>query len=255
MLNARPDLQILLQNMPTPKTSSHQALLEHCRFLCLNWPIFAAHYDFRYPALKMRNYTGRQLGIQEIVKRITWGSDSYSRPADPNNMERTAKLERFRPARNEDQPIAKINGQWGFKEQLVIAYGDGSFSPSMPGKLTGPKAEVAKALQRKCREAGNFPLDYETEWLQGKPRIVFLWIDEYLTSKVLSDGNLLAGDVGQRVPLVDNIHAVVGMPIPENADPPFPIIFNRDVNAARNIGSIFIAHARNEGRPVRFYCF
>ena len=179
----------------------------------------------RYRHLKMNAYIGKQKAMDELVKRLTWGSEQNQE--GHNNRPRTQILDRWKRAPNVDPgPDEYVNGM--YNKQIVLAFGDASLGPAMRGTRPAPNKAVIKAINLKSKELGRFPVDYPVEWLRGKKRLVLVFIDEYLTSQIGSNAYLAVDEPGERVEHKDGIYAVVSFR-------GCPSLWNRDINAARNM--------------------
>ena len=97
-------------------------------------------------------------------------------------------------------------------KRIVVVFGDGSFSPSSPGKLPANFRLIRQKLKEKAKLLGCFPNDFEVEELCGKERMVVLDIGEFNTSVNWADPSLPLDDAGIKAKHVRGIYAVVTHP-------------------------------------------
>ena len=110
---------------------------------------------------------------------------------------RTIRVDRWKrdSNRDDDNPSydsTSKDSQSSHKQQkrIIIVFGDGSFSPNMPGKLSANFRDIRKKLKEKSKMLGVFPPSHPIPELRGKRRLVVLDIDEYKTSRNYSDPTL-----------------------------------------------------------------
>ena len=142
-------------------------------------------------------------------------------------------------------------------KRFVVLFGDGSFSPTMPSKLSAPTRECRLALKRKVKELGKFPQDHPIKELRGKDRMVVLDIDEYHTSQQGAVPLLHHESDGFPTENVRDIWAVVVVKgilfmSYSNNQTEHSTVWNRDVNSCRNMAIIFLSVLLYGTRPKRF---
>ena len=95
------------------------------------------------------------------------------------------------------------------QKRIIIIFGDGSFSASMPGKLSSNFRDIRKKLLEKSEMLGCFPETFHIPELRGKKRLVVLDIDEFKTSINWSDPSLPPNSPVHPIKHVKDIYAVV----------------------------------------------
>ena len=236
----RLSIQQIEDLIPSPKTANVSTFKRHIEHVLKHWKSLTDFYDARFRGLLFDAYKGRQRMLEEAVRIFTGGSHKYHDVpctqrqvpprADPRRIEPLPdpdrrKLRAFGPA--QAPPVPKA-GKWRKKPpdkqpplgRVVVAFGDGAFSPSMPGKLPVATRRLLKHMRHVSRRI-------------GRDKFVVCMIDEYLTSQVCSRCQLRTLENRYR------LHAV-------RACKTCDMVWNRDVNASRNIGQIF-RHARDHG--------
>ena len=176
-------IQNVLSSMPPKKTSRLESIIVYIQHVLHHYHSLQTHFDVRYSKLKFQNFVGKQNALNEVVRCLTWRSKKYgpNAPQLQQTARQPAHEHRWRNAPIVDLPNSRIyNPHDPGPGRLVIVVGDGSFSPSMAGKLTTPKKAFYKRLQQVSRLLGRF----EDGPRAGRQRLVVMTIDEYRTSKV-----------------------------------------------------------------------
>jgi len=229
------DARPLIDGMPSVKTTILDNLRVAITYRLHNFWDICRHYDqdWRYRVLQLKSYKGRQKGLEEIGRRLTFGSAKYGSDPRPHHIQLLEPQARRRPSFVPQSPVDKPNED--SVQHYIIAFGNGS-APLLRGKLPAPSKRV---------------LDHLKSLHRRNVRISIIVIDEYLTSQVcaechqrtlvhLKDRSMSPNAPGAK------IHAVLKCTSCST-------VWNRDVMAAKNILYIFLYMALNNNeRPDSF---
>lgn len=225
----------LVDTMPSVKTANFVTLTAAilARLACFEEICAFYDEDQRYRVLKLKNYKGRQLALEEMGRRLTFGSHKYGHHQKPSHRHMMDPLVKKRPSFT---PLPSTdNDNEDNTHHYIIAFGNGS-APHLRGKLPAPSKRLLGHLKSLSK------------------RNVFvstIIIDEYLTSQVcaechqrslvnLRERSLPSTATGSK------IHAVLKCTSCST-------VWNRDVMASKNILYIFQYMAtHNNERPRPF---
>jgi hypothetical protein len=225
----------LINTLPSVKTANFGVLSDAILDRLACFADICAFYDDsqRYKILKFKNYKGRQLALEEMGRRLTFGSSKYGRQPKPFHRHMIDPPTRKRPS---FAPLPSIdNYNEDNIHHYIVAFGNGS-APHLRGKLPAPSKRFLRHLKSLSK------------------RNVFVStviIDEYLTSQVcakchqrtlvnLRERSMPSTTAGSK------IHAVLKCSSCST-------VWNRDVMAAKNILYIFQYMAlHNNERPEPF---
>lgn len=168
---ASPELIEVIDGIESLKTANMDTLRHAIQYRMDNFENIAYYYDFdrRFRKLKMKNYQGRQKGLDEICRRLTYGSNKYGVPPKPRHAHMLS-------------PAPKRPGSWAplpscdrheenRSQHYIIAFGNGACG-AMNGKLPSPVKRLRSHLQKVAKR---------------NVFISIIYIDEYNTSKVCAE--------------------------------------------------------------------
>jgi hypothetical protein len=228
----------LIDGMPSVKTADFGTLRAAILYRLNNFAELCAYYDEgqRFQILKLKSYKGRQKGLEEMGRRLTFGSHKYGQHPKPLHRHMIDP-----PTRNRSSfaILPSIdNPREDSTQHYIIAFGNGS-SPNLRGKLPAPSKRFLEHLKSLSRR---------------NVQVSTVIIDEYLTSQVCAEchrrtlvnlrerskSSMSSGAAGQK------IHAVLKCTSCNT-------VWNRDVMAAKNMRHIFVYMALNNNeRPDPF---
>ena len=216
--------QAIENDMPSPKTASTAVLDRFIAYVLQHYRELVAFYDDRWAKLPFQRFRGRQKALAEVCRRFTIGSKKYG-------------AHRLEPQRSLDTEPPPNPVKWkramphDEAKRTVVAFGDATFSPTMKGKMAGVSRIVFRAL---CHQ-------------ERLGHLVLVKVPEFRSSKVCSKCQTLTLEhVRERTD--DNqvpgssLHAVLKC---KNC----ATVWNRDVNAARNLRFI-ASHMSKNGNNV-----
>lgn len=224
----------VIDEIPTVKSASYSTLVNGILYRMYNWQILTNFYDqdLRFNVQKLKSYKGRQKGINEIARRLTFGSKKYGRDQDAMEYELTNT-----PQPTKWKPKLSCDRSYETKDHnYIIAYGKATWG-NHTGKLPAPTKRLVNELRKIVRRRGC--------------RVSLCMIDEYNTSKVCANCHVKAVEnVAERSSVSSNckerIHAVLKC---KNCS----TTWNRDVMAASNMRYVFLYQAQHGGeRPMPF---
>jgi transposase len=205
------------------KTSCLERYIESCKIRIDNyervWSFFTT--DNWLIKSRFKVYLKKQKQTNEISRRFLHGSKKNS--CSTKNRAKKQSNEKWVSASPVDLDVKR--------KKTIIAFGDGKFSTSMKGCISGTTRWIKSAMKVLADKI---------------PSVAFTEVDEYKTSKVCSSCNekALENVVDRRSK--PKLHAVLKC---ETCG----IVWNRDVNTAKNIYSIFIHQAlNNHKKPTVF---
>ncbi|KAL1926167.1 hypothetical protein VTP01DRAFT_6032 [Rhizomucor pusillus] len=223
-----PDTKELVDAIPSVKTASLQSLVESIEYRMNHYHNICEFYHrkFRYNKLKFKSYVNKQKGLAEIAKRLLGGSDKYrpDREVTSHSLDFTRQNQGCHAESPWDTATEK-------EKPVVVAFGDGSFSGSMKGKITAPTKSVFHALKQYA--------------LQRKAPTFILKTDEYLSSQICPKCHTRSLQNLQDK-TNSKIHAVLRCKTCST-------VWNRDVVTALNIRRILIHMAKSKSeKPAEF---
>jgi transposase len=227
---ASPEAAAIIDGIPTLKTTQLQTLLTATTYIFNHYHIITMYFDqgLRSNRQKFKTYTKRQRAINEIARRLTFGSNKYSLNAPPNNPPvHNNAVVRWTPRPNTNQANDA-------NQRIFIAFGNGSW-----GNLRGQLPSATKRLVRRLREVSK---------LTGG-NVVMVMIDEYLTSKICANcfQRSLYNVEERSLSSGSKIHAVLKCNSCSKT-------WNRDIMAAKNMRFLFRYMAtHNNNRPPMFH--
>jgi len=213
---ADPELQTILKHMPSPKTANLSLFDNYIRYVLRGYGKLVQFYDERWRNLRFQRYIGRQKALTEVCRRFTTGGKKYgSDPSISNNASDPTKKKKWKPLAQHEEP----------EKRTVVAFGDGMFSPTMKGKRAGVSRVLFRALRHHDR-LGHLTLVKVPEFRSSKvcSRCQTLQTLDHVRDEASSDASL---------------HAVLRC---KECD----TVWNRDVNAARNLRRIALHMAAKE---------
>ena len=221
----------VIDEIPSIKTANYSTLVNGILYRMFNWDTITNFYDqdLRFNVQKLKSYKGRQKGINEIARRLTFGSKKYGR--DPDAMEyemATPPQQRYLSSADKLYETKAHN--------YIIAYGNANWG-NMKGKVPAPTKRLVSELRKIARRRGC--------------RVSICMIDEYNTSQICAHCHVKAVENLRERPSASNnhkerIHAVLKC---KNCS----TTWNRDVMAARNMRHVFLYQAQHGGeRPAPF---
>lgn len=223
----------IIDGIPTIKTTDLQQLHRAITYRLQHFTLITSYYDlnFRFNVQKLKSYKGRQRGLSEIGRRLSFGSRKYGQPPSPwhNHM-----VDPISPTKAKWQAVPSIDRTNESEYHQIIAFGNGCWG-NIRGKLSAPTKRLRQHLLQtsKLRTAN----------------ISVVMIDEYNTSKICSKCRHRMKNVEERPSFhghKERIHAVVKCDYCST-------VWNRDVNAARNMRYLFIYMAMHGNeRPEAF---
>ena len=208
-----PAIQAIENGMPSPKTASTAVLDRFIAYVLQHYRELVAFYDDRWAKLRFQRFRGRQKALAEVCRRFTIGSKKYG-------------AHRLDPQRSLDPEPPPNPVKWkramphDEAKRTVVAFGDATFSPTMKGKMAGVSRIVFRALRHQERLG----------------HLVLVKVPEFRSSKVCSKCQTLTLVPGS------SLHAVLKC---KNC----ATVWNRDVNAARNLRFI-ASHMSKNGNNV-----
>ena len=231
---ASENINKIIDEIPTIKSANYSTLVTGTLYRMYNWQTIINFYDqdLRFNVQKLKSYKGRQKGINEIARRLTFGSKKYARDPDAMEYELTdpAQSTKWKPKLSCDKSYETKDHNY------IIAYGKATWG-NLAGKLPAPTKRLVNELRKITRRRGC--------------RVSLCMIDEYNTSKVCANCHEKAVEnVAERRSVSNNhkerIHAVLKC---KNCS----TTWNRDVMAARNMRYVFLYQAQHGGeRPMPF---
>ena len=240
------ELLDIIDNLESLKTANFDTLQHAIQNRIENFDKVIYFYDIdrRYRKLKFKSYQGKQKGLEEIGRRLTYGSKKYGAPPKPRHshmMEPEPRRRQFWiPSSSCDKP------EEDNRQHYIFAFGNGACG-GIAGKLPAP----VKRLRRHLYQLSNRNVHTSV-----------LVIDEYNTSKVCAEchtkslvnleaypkSNLLSNVSNQTPPNNQKrtIHAILKCTSCRT-------VWNRDKMAAKNIRFVFQYMAtHNDERPAAF---
>jgi hypothetical protein len=233
---AGPEVNKLIDDIPSLKTHQSRELWNAILYRITHFFTIAAYYDrdWRFNVLKLKSYKGRQKGLNEIARRLTFGSQKYGCSPTPLHTHMVHPKARkklvWTPTSSCDKP------EEDHRHHYIIAFGNASWG-NVRGKMPAPSKRLLGHLKNLSR-------------LQNR-LISVVMIDEYLTSQIcahchqrslqnVKERPSSGGDAGP------SIHAVLKC---DNCS----TVWNRDRMAAKNMAYIFKYMAlHNDERPLPF---
>jgi len=259
-------VQAIESLMPTRKTASLELYLNYVTYVTTHLNTLMLYYNARFRLLKLYNYRGSQLALNEAVRMLTFGSRKYGNPDAPFMG---PVVDKYRPARPAD---------FSPDHRIIVGYGDARVSPMGKGNLAGPNKKLLQRLKMESRRMGAFPDDHPVVELRGRNRLEVVMVGEWRTSLVDSEwvrsSDLFRGDEWANcLAIPEDLH------LDPDPDPPDAApggmdrlvefkhryavkrsrkssegrpqrLWNRDVNASRNILTNLLCMLSGRERPA-----
>jgi len=224
---ASPGIQVIENGMPSPKTINTAHFDAYISYVLTHFQALVQFYDDRWRELQFQRYRGRQKALAETCRRFTSGSQKYGvrslHPEHPHSD--PPHLDPWPPPRPSKWKRAAPHDE---AKRTVVAFGDGMFSPTMKGKRAGVSRVVFRALRHRERLG----------------HLTLVRVPEFRTSKVCSKCHTLTLE---HVRIDDTpLHAVLSC---KNC----ATVWNRDVNAARNLWFVASHMAANNNKPPNIF--
>ena len=216
---ASPELQVLLKNMPSAKTASVTKFDDFIRYVLRGYTELVRFYDDKWRRLRFQRYRGRQKALAEVCKRFTTGSKKYSTSVPFDLPDPPGPHRGWKRQKPHEEP-----------KRTVVAFGDGMFSMTMKGKRAGVSRLLFRALRHHDRLG----------------HLTLVKVPEFNSSRVCSRCQELSLDHVCDEASGDSLHAVLRC---KSCD----TVWNRDVNAARNIRHIALHMATNENEVPKVF--
>lgn len=239
--NAHPDTIQMIDGIESLKTADVEILRHAIQYRMQNFDVITFYYDQgqRFCKLKMKSYQGRQQALDEIARRLTYGSKKYGLQPKPMHQHMVSPIPRRRqswtPISSCDQPQETI------AQHYVVAIGNGAWG-SKRGKRPAPVKKLRHHLHQVSRR---------------NVHLSVIIIDEYMTSQVCAECHQkslihmktrMPSNVSTQPSMAaqSNIHAVLKCTS-------CSVVWNRDEMAAKNIRYLFEYMAtHNDERPHVF---
>jgi len=211
---ADPELRTILDHIPSSRTSNILTFDNYIKYVLQGYKKLIEFYDERWRFSRFQRYIGRQKALVEVCRRFTTGSKKYS--STPITSPRSKKRKKWKCKEPHEE-----------QKRTVVAFGDGMFSPTMKGKRAGVSRLLFRALCRHDRLG----------------HLTLVKVPEFRSSKVCSKCQMLQtlDHVRDKASSGESLHAVLRC---KKCD----TVWNRDVNAARNLRLIALYMATNENK-------
>ncbi len=215
-------IQAILAGMPSAKTTSVVVFDVFVSYVLGCYKDLVEFYDERWRVQRFWSYRGRQMAMAEVCRWFTTGSKKYGvRPGTSLLLD-------------PEPPDPGLHVKWKCTEphdeprRIVVAFGDGMFSPTMKGKKSGLSRVLFRAFRHHDRLG----------------HLTLIKVPEFRTSKVCFKCQTLTLEhVRERFDDDEypgnSLHAVIKC---KNCT----TVWNRDINAARNIRFVALYMANNE---------
>ncbi|KAG2206160.1 hypothetical protein INT47_003809 [Mucor saturninus] len=214
----------LISQLPSLKTTNSYDFLLASKKRLVDYDILCNYYNSDNWSSKLifKTYIKKQKAVEEICKRLVVGSKKYGRGSKTGvktATENTSIHYPYAPQDAENPPT-----------RTVIAFGDATFYGNMRGNKAAPVKLIKKKLQQ----------------MRGDT-IQICFIDEYLTSQVCNVCKNRALENVSTAKSKRRVHSVL-----KCNNNSCNIVWNRDINAAKNIFDIimFAAHNNNRRPPA-----
>lgn len=146
------------------------------------------------------------------------------------------------------QPRPPVLDRGPLPGRVIVVWGDGQF-PTVPGNPAAPSCSIFTKLKQTSRMLGKFPAGHA---LEGQQRLIVLKVNENYSSQIpscWSSGAADHPDIINVLPAADEKLSSVDAIWSVKQCPHCHKVWNRDVNACRNIGIIFESLRDNRVRP------
>jgi transcription elongation factor Elf1 len=210
-----------ISKLPSLRTYDLQGFLTASKTRLQNYGRIADYYakDNWLSKSNFKTYIKKQKATHEIAKRLLYGSKKYHKSSSIGCKQANGdKWVSAHPKDSKNKP-----------KKTIIAFGNGSFSSSMKGKILTSVKRITEAVKKMVKR------DSQTE---------FVYVDEYLTSQICNkcrNAKLSSASINH-----SKVHAILKCETCST-------VWNRDVNAAKNIHYIFQYQSKhNNERPTIF---
>ena len=235
--NAPPETIEIIDGIESLKTSNIDTMRHAIQYRMQHFDVISNFFDLdqRFGKLRMQTFKGKQKGIEELARRLTFGSKKYGSSPKPFHEHMLSPFARRRPVWT---PLPSCDKpEEGRAHHYIVALGNGAFGKQR-GKLPAPVKRLRQHLYKVSRR---------------NVHLSVVIIDEYNTSKACAECHQKTlvkmtrrAWSNQPSNAKSNIHAVLKCTSCST-------VWNRDEMAAKNIRFIFeYMAAHNDERPEIF---